>query len=61
MGMGVFDDFCPPCSPLTAGGSGDVLRDVRFMMNIGVVFKRNGVMMPGDFCHGGPANGWNIR
>ena len=39
----------------------DVLRDVRFVMKDGVVFKREGVMTPGKFFHGGPVNGWNIR
>jgi imidazolonepropionase-like amidohydrolase len=39
----------------------DALRDVRFVMKDGVVFKRDGVMTPGAFFHGGPVNGWNIR
>ena len=39
----------------------DVLRDVRFVMRDGVVFKRDGVMTPGAFFHGGPVNGWRIR
>ena len=39
----------------------DVLRDVRFVMKDGVVFKREGVMTPGKFFHRGPVNGWNIR
>ncbi len=39
----------------------DVLRDVRFVMKDGMVFKRDGVMTPGKFFHGGPVNGWNIR
>ena len=39
----------------------DALRDVRFVMKDGVVFKRDGVMTPGDFFHAGPVNGWNIR
>jgi imidazolonepropionase-like amidohydrolase len=39
----------------------DVLRDVQFVMKDGIVFKRNGVMTPAAFFHGGPVNGWNIR
>ncbi|HXV86651.1 MAG TPA: amidohydrolase family protein, partial [Gemmatimonadales bacterium] len=39
----------------------DALRDVRFVMKDGVVFKRDGVMTPARFFHGGPVNGWNIR
>jgi hypothetical protein len=39
----------------------DALRDVRFVMKDGMVFKRDGVMTPAPFFHGGPVNGWNIR
>ena len=39
----------------------DTLRDVQFVMKDGVVFKRDGVMTPADFLHGGPVNGWRIR
>ena len=39
----------------------DALRDVRFVMKNGVVFKENGVMTPAAFFHGGPVNGWRIR
>jgi len=39
----------------------DVLRDVRFVMKDGVVFKRDGVMTPAAFFHGGPVRGWNVR
>ena len=39
----------------------DALRDVQFVMKDGVVFKRDGVMTPGAFFHGGPVNGWRIR
>jgi imidazolonepropionase-like amidohydrolase len=39
----------------------DALRDVKFVMKNGMVFKRDGVMTPGGFFHGGPVNGWNVR
>jgi imidazolonepropionase-like amidohydrolase len=39
----------------------DALRDVRFVMKDGVVFKRDGVMTPEKFLHGGPVKGWRIR
>ena len=39
----------------------NTLRDVRFVMKDGTVFKRDGVMVPGDFFHAGPVNGWRIR
>ena len=39
----------------------DALRDVRFVMKNGMVFKKDGIMTPGAFFHGGPVNGWNVR
>lgn len=39
----------------------DTLRDVRFVLKDGVVFKRDGVMTPEKFLHGGPVHGWRIR
>jgi imidazolonepropionase-like amidohydrolase len=39
----------------------DALRDVRFVMKDGLVFKRDGVMTPEQFFRGGPVNGWRIR
>ena len=39
----------------------EALRDVRFVMKDGVVFKRDGVMTPEKFFHSGPVNGWRIR
>ena len=39
----------------------DALRNVTFVMKDGLVFKRDGVMTPEKFLHGGPINGWRIR
>src|SRR5688572_1955126 len=39
----------------------DALRDVRFVLKNGMVFKRDGVMTPAAFFRGGPVNGWNTR
>ncbi|HEV3040950.1 MAG TPA: amidohydrolase family protein [Candidatus Angelobacter sp.] len=39
----------------------DALRTVVFVMKDGLVFKRDGVMTPEKFFHGGPINGWRIR
>ena len=39
----------------------DALRTVLFVMKDGLVFKRDGVMTPEQFLHGGPVNGWRIR
>jgi len=39
----------------------DALKDVQFVMKDGTVFKRDGVMTPAAFFHGGPVNGWRIR
>lgn len=39
----------------------DALRQVRFVMKNGTVFKKDGVMMPGKFFHPGPVKGWNRR
>jgi imidazolonepropionase-like amidohydrolase len=39
----------------------DALRDVRFVLKNGMVFKRDGVMTPAAFFHGGPVNGYNVR
>jgi imidazolonepropionase-like amidohydrolase len=39
----------------------DALKDVRFVMKDGLVFKKDGVMTPAAFFHGGPVNGWRIR
>ena len=39
----------------------NALKDVRFVMKDGVVFKKDGVMTPSAFFHAGPVNGWRIR
>ncbi|MDZ4699339.1 MAG: amidohydrolase family protein [Rhodothermales bacterium] len=39
----------------------DALRDVRFVMKDGLVFKRDGVVTPMDFFHSGPEYGWRVR
>jgi len=39
----------------------DALRTVSFVMKDGLVFKRDGVMTPEKFLHGGPVNGWRVR
>jgi len=39
----------------------DTLRSVSFVMKDGLVFKRDGVMTPEKFLHGGPVNGWRIH
>jgi len=39
----------------------DALREVRFVMKDGTVFRREGVMTPEKFFHSGPVNGWRIR
>ena len=39
----------------------DALRDVRFVLKNGMVFKKDGVMTPAAFFNGGPVNGVNAR
>ena len=39
----------------------DAMRDVRFVMKNGTVFKKDGVMVPEDFFHPGPVKGWRQR
>jgi len=39
----------------------DALRNVQFVMKDGLVFKKDGIMTPAPFFHGGPVNGWRIR
>ena len=47
--------------------NGDPLLDIKimgkvsFVMKDGEVFKKDGVMTPEKFLHGGPVNGYNIR
>jgi imidazolonepropionase-like amidohydrolase len=52
------DLIAVPGNPLQ---SIDALRDVRFVMKNGTVFKKDGVMTPAAFFNGGPVNGWNAR
>lgn len=57
--VGMFADLIAvPGNPLERI---DALRDVKFVMKNGMVFKRDGVMMPAGFFHGGPVYGWNAR
>ncbi len=39
----------------------DALRDVRFVMKDGLVFKRDNVVQPMDYFHSGPEYGWRVR
>jgi imidazolonepropionase-like amidohydrolase len=39
----------------------EALKNVQFVMKDGQVFKKDGVMTPSAFFHGGPVNGWRIR
>ena len=39
----------------------NALRDVRFVMKDGLVFKRDGVVMAEEFFHSGPEHGWRVR
>jgi imidazolonepropionase-like amidohydrolase len=56
---GYFADLIAvPGNPLD---SVDALKQVQFVMKDGLVFKRDGVMTPAAFFHGGPVNGWRIR
>jgi hypothetical protein len=36
----------------------DALREVRFVMKDGLVFKQDGVMTPAKFFNSGPVKGW---
>ena len=57
--VGMMADFIAvPGNPLERI---DALRDVRFVMKNGMVFKRDGVMTPAAFFNGGPVNGYNLR
>ena len=39
----------------------NALKNVQFVMKDGMVFKDKGIVMPMDFFHAGPINGWRIR
>jgi imidazolonepropionase-like amidohydrolase len=57
--VGMFADLIAvPGNPLQ---SIDALRDVRFVLKNGMLFKRDGIMTPASFFNGGPVNGWNVR
>ena len=57
--VGMFADLIAvPGNPLQ---SIDALRDVKFVLKNGLVFKRDGVMTPAAFFNGGPVNGVNAR
>ena len=57
--VGLFADLIAvPGNPLQ---NIDALRDVRFVLKNGIVFKRDGVMTPAAFFNGGPVNGYNAR
>jgi imidazolonepropionase-like amidohydrolase len=57
--VGMFADLIAvPGDPLA---DIDALKRVQFVMKEGLVFKRDGVMTPEKFFHGGPVNGWRIR
>jgi imidazolonepropionase-like amidohydrolase len=56
---GLFADLIAvPGNPLD---NVDALKNVQFVMKDGQVFKKDGVMTPAAFFHGGPVNGWRIR
>jgi cytosine/adenosine deaminase-related metal-dependent hydrolase len=52
------DLIARPGSPLD---DVDALKNVRFVMKDGQVFKRDGVMTPGGVLPRRPVNGWRIR
>jgi hypothetical protein len=39
----------------------DAVRDVQFVMKNGLIFKKDGVMVPEKFFHPGPVKGWRAR
>jgi len=39
----------------------NALKSVQFVMKDGEVFKKDGIMVPEKFFHGGPVHGWRIR
>ncbi|HXT28021.1 MAG TPA: amidohydrolase family protein [Vicinamibacterales bacterium] len=54
-----------PADMIAVGGNPlddiDALRTVSFVMKDGMVFKKDGVVVPEKFLHAGPVNGWRIR
>jgi imidazolonepropionase-like amidohydrolase len=56
---GFFADLIAvPANPLD---DVEALKNVQFVMKDGQVFKKDGIMTPAAFFHGGPVNGWRIR
>ena len=56
---GMFADFIAvPGNPLE---DIDAVRNVQFVMKNGLVFKRDGVMVPEKFFHPGPVKGWRAK
>jgi len=57
--VGMFADMIAvPGNPLE---DIDAVRNVQFVMKNGMVFKRDGVMMPEAFFHPGPVKGWRAK
>ena len=53
----IMDETSAPAASLDV----EALKNVQFVMKDGQVFKKDGVMTPAAFFHGGPVNGWRIR
>ena len=64
-GMRVPIKFAFPADMIALAGNTledhDSLRSVSIYITNCQVFKRDGIMTPAAFFHGGPVNGWRIR